>query len=65
MNDLSYAPLWWQLQGLIQTASGYGNKLTTPYKAKYNGRLYRVYAICYSNCASNYIIVRSNKIFLT
>lgn len=46
------APLWWHKQGLQQTATGYGRKLTTAYKVPFNGRLYRVYACCFSNAAT-------------
>jgi hypothetical protein len=59
-----YAPLWWHEKGLSQTASGYGKKLTSPTKVKYNGKLYRVYVICYSNSGSSYIVVKGNKMFL-
>jgi len=58
------SPLWFHLKGLMQTATGYGSKLTTQYKVKYNNRLYRVYCHCYSNCGSLYIIVKDNRVFL-
>lgn len=73
MNNLSLngveletieSPLWFHLKGLMQTATGYGSKLTTQYKVKYNNRLYRVYCHCYSNCGSLYIIVKDNRVFL-
>lgn len=38
-----------------QTQSGYGNRLPMPYKVMYLGKWRRVYAICYSNCATLYI----------
>jgi hypothetical protein len=49
------APLWWQEKGLTQTASGYGRKLTTPYKVKFNGRWRRVYCCQFSNAGTLYI----------
>ena len=58
------SPLWFHLMELMQTATGYGSKLTTPYKVKYNNRLYRVYCHCFSNCGSLYIIVKNNRVFL-
>jgi hypothetical protein len=54
----------WQEQGLQQTTSGYGNKLTTTRKLFYNNRWYRIYAICYSNCGSCYILVKGERMFL-
>lgn len=62
-DDVIYAPLWFHLQGLSQTASGYGSKLATEYKLKHNGRLYRVYCAIYSNIGRLYIV--SNGIELT
>ena len=55
-TTLVYKPLWWHLKGLQQTTSGYGNKLTTPYKTEHNGRMYRVYCICWSNSGTLYIL---------
>lgn len=57
--------LSWQRQGLQQTASGYGRKLTTVYILESpDGRKRRVYAVCYSNAASFYIIVNGEPVFL-
>ena len=58
--------LWWQVKGLQQTATGYGGKLTTEYMLTIPGapRPYRVYAICYSNAASFYILRKGNMLFL-
>lgn len=50
--ELIDAPLWWHEQGLMQTATGYGRKLTTRYKVRFNGRLYRVYCTQLSNAGS-------------
>lgn len=63
-KDLIEVSLDWQLQGLRQTASGYGNKLTTRYKVLYRGRMRRVHAICHSNVASLYIVVQGERLFL-
>ena len=51
-QPLIHAPLWWHDQGLTQTATGFGRKLTTPYKIEFNGRLYRVYCTQISNAGS-------------
>lgn len=53
--DLKDEPLWWQLKGLQQTASGYGSRLVTPYKVKFNGRWRRVYCRQYSNAGTLYV----------
>jgi len=58
--------LWWQKQGLQQTTTGYGRKLTTQYVLAVpdSPRPYRVYAICFSNCASHYILRKGKMLFL-
>lgn len=63
-REFSYHPLWWQEKGLRQTASGYGRKLTTPYKVDYMGKKRRVYARCISNVSSLYVIIRGKSYFL-
>jgi hypothetical protein len=57
--------LWWQKRGLQQTATGYGSKLTTAYMLTAPGdRPRRVYAICYSNVASYYVLVKCEVLYL-
>lgn len=63
-EDLIDAPLWWHNQGLQQTASGYGRKLTTHWKIRFNGRDYRVYATCISNAASHWFTANGRKIWI-
>ena len=63
-SHLVYSPLWWHERGLQQTASGYGRKLTTPYKVEHNGRLYRVYCVCFSNAGSLYILPGGERLYL-
>ena len=63
-SQLIWSPLWWHERGLQQTASGYGRKLTTPYKVEHNGRLYRVYCISVSNSASLYILPGGKPLYL-
>jgi hypothetical protein len=63
-EDLVEAPLWFHKRGLMQTASGYGRKLTTEWKAPYNGKLYRVYCTIFSNSGSLWIQSKGEKLFL-
>lgn len=55
------APLDWQLRGLQQTSSGYGAKLTTVYKAPFEGRFYRVYCTIYSNSGTCWFTAKGKK----
>lgn len=60
-------PLWvdelpWQKRGLMETATGYGRKLTTRYKTTWNGRTYRVYCCCFSNAGTLYIISKGREL---
>lgn len=41
---------------------GYGCKIPTIWKIPHNGKLYRVYATCYSNCASHWIMCKGEKL---
>jgi ABC-type Na+ transport system ATPase subunit NatA len=62
--DLVDSPLQWQVRGLQQTATGYGRRLTMREKIHYNGRLYRLYATCYSNVASVWFVAMGRKIYV-
>ena len=64
-SDLVYTPLDWQKQGLQQTASGYGRKLTMPHKVSFNGKLYRLYCTIFSNAGSVWFTAKGNKIFVS
>ena len=59
-----YCPLDWQKRGLRQTVSGYGAKLTSAYKAPFNGRLYRIYHTIFSNIGTAWITVKGQKIIV-
>jgi hypothetical protein len=48
-------PLWWQLQWLQFTASGYGKRIPTRHMVKFAGRWRRVYVCQYSNAGTAYI----------
>ena len=62
--ELVDSPLWWHEQGLQQTASGYGRKLTQRYKVHYAGKLRRVYLSICSNIGSLYVIVDGQARYL-
>ena len=57
-------PLWYHKKNLMQTATGYGSKITTEYVVKYRNRKYRVYCHQYSNVGSLYIISKGKKIYI-
>lgn len=56
----------WQRRGLQQTSTGYGRKLNSGYMLRIHGvkREYRVYAVCFSNAASYYIIRQGRELWL-
>jgi hypothetical protein len=49
-----------------QLPSGYGRKIACPYKIRLEGKgpWRRVYAVCFSNAASHYIIVKGQSYYL-
>jgi hypothetical protein len=58
-----------QRRGILQLApgqgdDGYGDKISTDYIVLFNGKKYRVYAICHSNVASHYILVDKQRLFV-
>ena len=59
-------PLPWQEQGLQQTASGYGAKLTSRRCVKLPGenRLHRVYITRFGNAGSAWITYKGRKLHL-
>jgi hypothetical protein len=57
--------LWWQEKHLMETATGYGNKLHTTRMIQYAGRWRRVYCRCYSNSGTCYIIVNGKEQYVT
>jgi len=57
-------PLWWQEQGLMQTATGYGRNLTTRYMVAVSGKVYRVYASCCSNVATLWVTIKGQRYYL-
>ena len=57
--------LYWQKMGLQQTASGYGSKLTTPWMINFEGRLHRIYAVCWSNSGTCYFVTKGRRIVVS
>lgn len=58
-------PLWHHKLGLTYTATGYGRKLPTRYMLSIDGGRYRrVYATCFSNVASYWVIVSGKELYL-
>jgi hypothetical protein len=63
--QISIKRLEWQKQGLQQTTYGYGSRLTTEYMLHTpDGMVRRVYAACYSNAASFYVLLKGKQVFL-
>ena len=58
------APLWWHDKGLMQTATGYGAKLTTRYKIEFEGKQRRIYCTQYSNSGSLWFMSKGKKYFI-
>ncbi len=56
INNMKYNGHFYQLPG--QDICGYGHKITTQKMVKYKGKKYRVYATCFSNVSSHWIVVR-------
>jgi hypothetical protein len=58
------APLWWQKQGLQQTTTGYGAKLTSSKMVFFRGKWRRIYITCYGNAGSAWIETRGERFYL-
>lgn len=54
-------PLWFHKRNLMQTATGYGKKLTTSRMLKWNNRLYRIYCSIFSNIGTCYVISKGEE----
>ena len=65
-EDLEYkdAPLWHHIRGLSYTRTGYGKKIPSRKKVKFQGRWHRVYCHIISNCGSNYILSKGGRIYI-
>ena len=55
-----------EIEDFYRSPSGYGRKIRTAYmlRLKSTGRLHRIYAICFSNCASYYLRYRGRDVFV-
>lgn len=64
MDDARKAPTPAHLAGCFPgtNVTGYGAKITTIWKIPHLNRLYRVYATCFSNCASHWIFANGEKL---
>ena len=61
-----YQPLWWHRQGLSQTVSGYGARLTSAYIAVLpDGRKRRIYMTQHSNTGSLWIVIDGRRLYLS
>ena len=63
-DDTKYKPMWHHEQGFPYTATGYGTKLPTRWMIYFQGIWRRVYAICISNVATTYILVKGEKVIV-
>jgi hypothetical protein len=58
-------PLWWHEKGLRQTASGYGNKLTTSRCVRLpDGRIRRIYCTIWSNIGTCWVILNKKRLIV-
>lgn len=64
--ELRDKPLAWQLQGLSQTASGYGSRLASTRQLRLIGEKVwrRIYVTCYSNAGSAWVTIRGKRFYL-
>ena len=56
-----YGP-WGLIRG--QSPSGYGRKIPSDYMVRLDGRLHRVYVVCFSNSGSHYIVRAGKTLYL-
>ena len=63
-NELIESPLWWQEQGLMETPTGYGPKLRTTWKVIHDKKLKRIYAACFSNVSTLYIMSKGERVIV-
>lgn len=65
ITAVKYAPLWWQVQGLSFTASGYGSNIPTANIAICaDKKRRRIRVIQHSNAGSAYIVVNGERRFI-
>ena len=62
--ELYELQLSWQKLGLTYTLTGYGKRIPTTWMIYYQGKHRRVYATCFSNAASCWVLVNGHPIYL-
>ena len=60
-----YKPLWCHKNGLMQTSTGYGERISTATMVKFNNKWRRVYCCIYSNIGICYIGKLSDNIIVS
>lgn len=60
-EQVKIEPLEWQKKGLQYTATGYGSKIPTQYKAFVNGKFRRVYCRIFSNIGTCFVMIGKEK----
>lgn len=63
-SELIDAPTAWQKRGLQETASGYGRRLNSGLKIRFEGRDYRLYVTIFSNVGSTWFTTKGRKIYV-
>jgi hypothetical protein len=63
-TELIDRPLWWHLEGLSQTASGYGAKLTTRLCIDLDGKARRIYVTTYGNAGTAWINYKGARVVI-
>jgi hypothetical protein len=60
-DELVYSPPAWMSRGLQETATGYGKRLNSGLKIQFNGKLYRIYITCFSNCGTAWFTAKGKR----
>ena len=60
-EQVQIEPLEWQEQSLQYTATGYGSKVPTRYKAFVKGKFRRVYCRIFSNIGTCFVMLGKEK----
>ena len=63
-SELIFNPLWFHKRNLMQTSTGYGNKLSTVSMMIHNRRKKRIYCRCFSNCGTCYIVYKGEELIV-
>jgi hypothetical protein len=63
-SDLIFNPPEWMIQGLHETASGYGKRLNSGYSINFEGRIYRIYVTQFSNLGTSWFKIKGRQIIV-